>query len=130
MRKRALRFLLNDYSSDYETLKKNNKCTMEIKRVRLLPLEIFKVTNENCPSSLSTISKNENLVLKKWNSKISIQNSITFGDNSLRTTAPHVRNSPYKQLKTETSYIKIKEEIDKRFSPKCKCSLCSYIKSV
>ena len=94
MRKRALRFLLNDYSSDYETLKKNNKCTMEVKRVRLLPLEIFKVTNENCPSSLSTISKNENLVLKKWDSKISIQNSITFGDNSFRTTAPHVRNSP------------------------------------
>ena len=37
MQKRALRFLLIDYSSDYETLlKKTNKCTMEVKRLRLL----------------------------------------------------------------------------------------------
>ena len=31
IQKRALRFLLNDYSSDYETLlKKTNKCTAEV----------------------------------------------------------------------------------------------------
>ena len=46
IQKRALRFLLNDYSSDYETLlKKTNKCTMEVKRLRLLALEIFKAFN-------------------------------------------------------------------------------------
>ena len=51
IQKRALRFLLNDYSSDYETiLKKTNKCTMEVKRLRLLALEIFKAFNENCPN--------------------------------------------------------------------------------
>ena len=43
IQKRALRFLLNDYSSYYETLlKKTNKCTMEVKRLKLLALEIFK----------------------------------------------------------------------------------------
>ena len=29
-------------------LKKTNKCTMEVKRLRLLALEIFKAFNENC----------------------------------------------------------------------------------
>ena len=36
IQKRALRFLLNDYESDYKTLlKKSNKCTMEVRRLRL-----------------------------------------------------------------------------------------------
>ena len=118
IQKRALRFLLNCYSSAYETLlKKPNKCTMEVKRLRLLALGIFKAFNENSVS-------------KKYDLKIPVQNCVTFGDKSLRSLAPRVWNSLPKQLKTETSYTKFKEEIDKWFGPKCKCSLCSYIKSV
>ena len=42
MQKKALKFLLNDYSSDYETLlKKTKKYTMEVKPLRSLALEIF-----------------------------------------------------------------------------------------
>ena len=55
-------------------------------------------------------------------------NSVTFSDKSLRSLAPHVWKSLPKQLKTETSYAKFQDEIDKRFGPKCKCSLCSYTK--
>ena len=132
MQKRALRFLLNDYSSDYETLlKKTNKCTMEAKRLRLLALEIFKAFNENCPTFIMDyFEKNENSVSKKYDLKIPIRNSVTFGDKSLRSLAPRVWNSLPKQVKTETSYVKFKEEIAKWFGPKCKCSLCSYIKPV
>ena len=51
IQKRALKFLLNHYSSDYETLlKKTNKCTMKVKRLRLLAVEIFKVFSENSPN--------------------------------------------------------------------------------
>ena len=51
IQKRALRFLLNHYSSDYETLlKKTNKCTMKVKRLRLLAVEICKVFSENSPN--------------------------------------------------------------------------------
>ena len=59
-----------------------------------------------------------------------IQNSVTFGDKSLRSLAPWVWNSLPKQLKTETSYTEFKEEIDKWFDLKCKCSLCFYIEPV
>ena len=132
MQKRALRFLLIDYSSDYETLlKKTNKCTMEVKRLRLLALEIFKAFNENCPTFIKDyFEKNENSVSKKYDLKIPIRNSATFGENSLRSIAPRVWNSLPEQLKTETSYVKFKEVIDKWFGPKCKCSLCSYIRPV
>ena len=67
IQKRALTFLLNDYSSDYETLlKKTNKCTLEVKRLRLLALEIFKAFNKNCPTFIMDyFEKNENSVSKK-----------------------------------------------------------------
>ena len=130
--KRALRFLLNDYFSDYETLlKKTNICTMAVKRLRLLALQIFKVFNKICPTFYKDyFEKNENLVSKKHDLKIPIRNSVTFDDNSLRSLAPPVWNSLPKLLKTETASVNFKEEIDKWFGPKCKCSLCSYIKPV
>ena len=44
IQKRALRFLLNDYESDYKTLlRKSNKCTMEVRRLKTLVLETFKI---------------------------------------------------------------------------------------
>ena len=113
IQKRALRFLLNDYSSDYETLlKKTNKSTIKVKRMRLLASEISKPLMKTVRVLLRTIFKlYENSVSKKYDSKIPIQNSVTFGDNSLRSLAPRV--SLPKQLKTETSYVKFKEQIDK-----------------
>ena len=43
----ALRFILNEYESDYKTLlKKCNKCTMEVKRLCTLALETFKTLND------------------------------------------------------------------------------------
>ena len=104
---------------------------MEVKWFRLLALEIFKAFSENCQTFIKDyFQKNENSVLKTYDLKIPIQNSVTFCDKSLRSLARRVWNSLPKQLKTETSYTKFKEEIDKWFGPKCKCSLCSYIKPV
>ena len=41
IQERALRFLLNNYESDYKTLlKKINKCTMEVRRLRTLARSI------------------------------------------------------------------------------------------
>ena len=104
---------------------------MEVKWFRLLALEIFKAFSENCQAFIKDyFQKNENSVLKTYDLKIPIQNSVTFCDKSLRSLARRVWNSLPKQLKTETFYTKFKEEIDKRFGPNCKCSLCSYIKPV
>ena len=43
IQKRALRFLLNDYESNYDQLiEKSNKSTIEIRKMRILAIEIFK----------------------------------------------------------------------------------------
>ena len=86
---------------------------MEVKRLRLLALEISKAFNENCPTFIKDyFAKNENSVSENYDLKIPIQNSLTFGDNSLRSLALRVWNSLRKQLKTKTSYLKFKVEID------------------
>ena len=96
-----------------------------------MALEIFKAFIENCPTFIKDyFQKNENSVTKKCDLKIPIRHSVTFGEKILRSLAPRVWNSLPKKLKTETSYTKFKEEIDKWFGPKCKCSLSSYVKSV
>ena len=59
---------------------------MEVKRLRLLALEIFKAFNENSPTFIKDyFEKNENSVSKKYDLKISIRNSVTFGDKSWRS---------------------------------------------
>ena len=58
IQKRVLRFLLNDYDSDYNTLlQKSNKCTMEIRRIRTLALETFKTINDFNPSFMKNLFK-------------------------------------------------------------------------
>ena len=104
---------------------------MEVKRLRLLALEIFKAFNEICPTlTKNYFEKSKNSVSKKNELKVPIRNIVSFGDNSLRSLAPQVWNSLPKQLKCETSFVKFKDAIDKWFGPRCKCILCSYIKPV
>ena len=56
IQKRALRFLLNDYESDYKILqKKCNKCTMEVRRRRTLALETFKTLNNLNPAFMKNL---------------------------------------------------------------------------
>ena len=67
---------------------------MEVKQLRVLALEIFKAFNENCPTFIKDyFEKNENLVSKKYDLKIPMQNSVTFGDNNLRSLGPHLEFS-------------------------------------
>ena len=43
IQKRCLRIVLDNYGSDYDVLlRKNGKATMEMKRLRILAIEIFK----------------------------------------------------------------------------------------
>ena len=85
---------------------------MEVKRLGLLALEIFKAFNGNCPTFIKDyFEKNENSVSKKYDLKIPIGNSVTFGYNSLRSLAPRVWSSLPKLLKTEASFVIFIEEI-------------------
>ena len=63
---RALQFLHNDYDSDYNTLlKKSDKCSMEIPRLRTIALEIFKYLNYLNPSFIKNLFNKINNINRK-----------------------------------------------------------------
>ena len=56
IQKRALQLLYNDYTSTYGSLlAKANKPSMEIKRDRTLPLEIFEKLNDLNPTYMQDL---------------------------------------------------------------------------
>ena len=56
IQKRQLRIVLDDYDSDYDVLlRKSKKVTMEIKRLRVLAIEIFKTVNNRNPNYMKEV---------------------------------------------------------------------------
>ena len=119
IQKRTLRFVLNDYTSNYETLlNKSSKCTMEVRRLRVLALEVFRSVNKLNPVYMQSLfEKNVNSKRYKDDLKVPIRNSVTFGDKSVRVLGPHIWNMLPAELKRETSYGKFKTQINNWFGP-------------
>ena len=64
IQKRTLRFVNNDYQSDYASLLKNcNQVTMEVKRMKHLFIEIYKTMNGQNPSYMKEIFLPEILMI-------------------------------------------------------------------
>lgn len=102
IQKRALRFLLNDYDSDYNILlQKSNKCAMEIRRIRTLALETFKTINDLNPSFMKNLFNTRKHSKKRENKhEISLRNTFKFGGNSRKCFGPQEnQNIRMKDLK-------------------------------
>ena len=90
--KLCLRIVLDDYDSNYDVLlRKSGKVTMEIKRLRVLPIEIFKTVNNLNPNYMNDIfipklhpTVRPNDILVKHH------NSITYSAKSLKTFGPKI----------------------------------------
>ena len=119
--KRCLRMILNDNTSDYQTLlEKSKKTSMEIKRLRNLATEIFKTVNNLNPSFMKNIfTSKENAKVRPNNIVVKSHNSATYGDKSLMTLGPKIWNALPEKINSETSYKKFKEYIDLWFGPTC-----------
>ena len=90
---------------------------MEIKRVRVLTIEIFKVVNNLNPNFMKdifTLKLHPKVRPKVRPSGILVKrhNTITYGTKSLKTLGPKIRTQLPEDLKSETTYIKFKEYID------------------
>ena len=102
LQKRSLRFLYNDDEILYEELLlKSDRATMNVNRLRLLCIEIYKTINNLNPEfmkHLFSLRKTSRLIREKYilNLNIPVHNQVTFGSKSLRVFGPKVWNSlPY-----------------------------------
>ena len=125
---KALQFLHNDHDYDYDTLlKKSDKCSMEVRRLRTMALEIFKSLNDLNPSFIKELLNKRNIVNRRKNDFIiHARITLTFGSNSLRCLGQNIWNTLPENIKEITSFQKFKESINNWCEPSCKRSLCYY----
>ena len=127
LQKRALRFLLNDYESDYDhLLVQSNKPTIEVKHLRTLAIEIFKTINDlNPPFMKEIFTKNTNSQRNGTTLMVKLQNSKKYGQDTLRALGPKIWNKLPTHLK-EVSSLSIFKQLIKTWSgPECACSSCA-----
>ena len=130
IQERALRLSLNDYDSHYSILlKKANKPTMEVKRLKTLVLEIFKTLHDCNPNYIKEFfSLNDKAKRRPNNLAIHNHNTTKYGDKSLRILGPRLWNSLPENFKSETNYNKFILLLKDWSGPTCQCSLCCFPK--
>ena len=123
-----MRIIYNEYSSDYRTLLKlSQKPSMEIKRLRNLASEMFKMINDLNPSFMKSIfSAKLNAIVRPNDISLKARKSANFGDKSLTALGAKIWNALPQDIKAENSYVKFKEYIVTCFGPRCKCNVCSF----
>ena len=93
LQKRALRFVLDDYTSSYELyLEKSGKSTMNLARERLLCIEVYKTLNSLNPCL-----------------NIPVVNQVTYGTKSLRSFVPKIWNSLPHHVKSAENFKTLKK---------------------
>ena len=97
---------------------------MEIKRLRVLAFEIFKTVNNLSPNYMKIIFTPK-LHPKVRPNDISVKhhNAITYDARSLKTLSPKIWNQLPGDIKSETSFTKLKEYIDTWLGNKCRCNV-------
>ena len=106
----VLRFVHNNYTFNYQTLlHKSNKRRTEVRRLRVLTLEVIRSLNTLCPVYMQSLfEKNVNFKRYKDYIKVPIRNSVTFGYKSTRFSGPQISTMLPVELKQEKLYGKSK----------------------
>ena len=129
IQKRSLRIVLDDNDSVCDVLlNKSGTVTMEIKRLRVLAIGIFKAVSSLNPNYMKDIPTPKlHLKVRPNDILIKHHNTITYGAKSLKILGPNIWTQLPEDIKSETSYIKFKKYIDTWFGPKCRCNVCMNI---
>ena len=108
-------------------LKKSDKCSMEVRRLRTMALEFFKNLNDlNLSFIKELFNKRNNVNRRKKDLIIHTRYTVKFWSNSLRCLGPYIWNTLPENIKEKTSFEKFKKSINSWYGPSCKWSLCHY----
>ena len=128
---RALRFFYNDYEISYEELlPKSDRETMNVNRLRLLCIEIYKTINNLNPEfmrDLFSLRETSRLIRGKYmlNLNMPVHNQITLGSISLRVFGPKVWNSLPYHIKSSENLESFKMIIKHWNGTRCNCKVCN-----
>ena len=126
IQKRCLRIVSNDYESDYETLLRNsNKSTMEMRRLRILAVEIFEALNEiNPPCMKNIFAPKESSGVRQGGIVVRRIDTSGFGTRGLGPLGPGVWGGLPSNMGSEASFSGLEEYIRAWLGPGCGCEVC------
>ena len=131
LHKRALRFMLDDYSSSYKRiLEKSGKFSMDVKRKHKLCIEIYKTLSNLNPSFIKEISElrlSSRPVREQYKLNLSIlrKRQVTFGTKSLESLGPKIWNNLPYHIKSAENLNVFKNLIKKWNGSSCSCNVRS-----
>lgn len=131
VQKRALKFLLDDNVSSYETLLSiSGMKTLFLQSIRLIAIEVFKSVNGYNPIFMTSMFlRKHNQYDFRDNFKLILPhfNNVTHGQRSFRYYGAHVWNDVPAEIKAATNISIFKRLIKMWNGPSCQCNLCSMI---
>ena len=128
VQERALRFVYEDYNSSYDNLLKKAKVpSLQIRRMRTMALETFKIMNKLSPSCLhSLVHLRNSKYYFRYNNILDIPQVRTsrYGKKTFKFAAATLWNSLPDHFRTENSFSQFKSLMQSWHGTKCCCSAC------
>ena len=128
IQERALRFVFNDYMSEYKNLlHKNVESTLYLKRVRVMAQEVYKAINNQSPKYIKELLSERN---SRYSNRRPLDlyiprvNQQKFGYRSYTFEAPSVWNSLPLEIRKAENFHHFKKLINSWSGPSCRCNFC------
>ncbi|XP_071123309.1 uncharacterized protein [Mytilus edulis] len=128
IQERALRFIYEDFDSDYETLLlKSGLPSLKIRRLRMMAIETFKILHKESPVYLHDIInfKNVSYTFRKQQTvEIPQVRTTHFGLHSLRYAGATLWNELPDTIRAQTNLNQFKSMINNWNGNSCRCGSC------
>ena len=128
IQERALRFVYDDYSSSSETLLENAKVpTLQVRRIRTMALETYKILHNLAPACLQNLLHTKNSkYYSRYRNILDIPQvrNTTYGKRSFRFAAASLWNSLPDHFRTENSFAHFRSLVQSWTGSDCRCSAC------
>ena len=128
IQERALRFVYNDYDTNYNSLLEiNNESTLYLKRVRLMAQEVYKAMSNQSPKYTQDLLGHRN---SRYSNRRPLDlyvpkvNQTKFGYKSYSFEAPTIWNSLPTEIRRVENLELFKTLIKKWKGPSCRCNYC------
>ena len=129
IQERSLRFIYNDYSSTYDQLLEKAKLpTLQIRRMKSMAIEVFKILNGTAPPVLSDlVEKREGKYNFRYTNILNIPrvNTTRSGKKSFRYAAPVLWNSFPDHFRTTSNFNQFRRVLSAWNGQHCSCISCS-----
>ena len=125
---RALRIILGDDTSDFETLLENNNDICNHHRnIQVLMIEMFKIKNELAPPIMDSMfqRRNESYNLRNFQEFLTERKrTVQFGLETLSYRSPQLWSLLPENIKEIESLDSFKSTVKKWICTACPCRLC------